>query len=288
MIIVAGLFLAACSVPRPSPTAELIEVATPTPEPAATQTQKPTPISTSTSGPSSSETSRILWISSSTDLFNRVLTVDPQNPDRLAYCASDEIRVSNDAGLTWEVIPTIGVMSVANENGYSLYGGDSPSGSTCLSVTLDPNYPSTFYAVFTTTQEEIGAPPVFYMGFFTSDDGDTWQMVPVLDPATIEDFGGFWNLGEGSVEVLLSSNGQLENPTVLETNDGGETWEPGKLSCPNSGPCVRWGPAPSIIPGMGSPLPQVILSSSDVGSSWDAIEPPVELRINNVGEQGDQ
>lgn len=276
MTIVTGLYLTACSVPLPSPTAELIEGAVPTPETAVTQTQKPT--STSPPGPSSPETSRILWISSSADLFNRVLTVDPQNPDRLAYCVSDEIRVSNNAGLTWETIPTIGIKTVSEENGYSLYGGDSHSGSTCLSVTLDPNHPSTFYAVFTTAQEQMGAPPVFYMGFFTSDNGDTWQMVPVPESATIEDFGGFWNLGEDSVEVLFNSHRQLENPTVFKTKDGGETWEIGNLSCPFSGPCIRWGPAPSNIPGMGSPLPQGIFSSSDGSSSWAAIEPPVELR----------
>ena len=276
MTIVAGLYLTACSVPLPSPTVELIEGAIPTPEPAVTQTQKPT--STSLPEQSSPESSRILWISSSSDLFNRVITIDPNNPDRLAYCTADEIRVRNDGGLTWEAISTIGVKSISNERGYSLYSGDSPVGSTCQSVTLDPEHPSTFYTVFTTTQEEMGAPPVFYMGFFTSDFGDTWQVVPEPESATIEDFGGFWNLGGDSVEVLFNSIGVLENPIIIETQDGGKSWDAGIMSCPYSGPCVRWGPAPSNISGMGSPLPQGILSSPDGGSSWEAIEPPVELR----------
>ena len=89
--LVAGLFLTACTDTRPSPIVDLIEATRTTPESSATQTQVPTSTSTSTAEPVVSETSRILWSSSSTDLFNRVLTVDPQNSDRLAYCAADEI-----------------------------------------------------------------------------------------------------------------------------------------------------------------------------------------------------
>jgi len=207
-----------------------------------------------------------------------VLTVDPQNQERLAYCASDEILVSLDSGITWDAIPTTGAASAAAEQGFMLYSGDSPSGSTCLSVILDPIHPSTFYAIFTAAAEQFGAPPIFYMGFFTTNGGDTWQLVPAPDSSTIEDFGGFWNLGEEGIEALFNSNAQAEKIAVLETNDGGETWQSGGLSCPASGPCVRWGPAPSNIPGMGSPLPQGILSSSDGGSTWETIDPPVELR----------
>lgn len=278
MIIFAVSILTACSDSQPSPTTELIEVTPSAHEPAATQTKISTPASASATEPAVSETSRILWSSPSTDLFNQVVAVDPQKPERLAYCASNEIRVTNNSGLTWETIPTSGVKTLSKEIGYPLFGGDTPTKSTCHSVTLDPDHPSSFFAVFTTAQEGLGAPPVYYMGFFTTDNGDTWQAVPVPESAAIEDFGGFWNLGEGAVEVLFNSYEQAENPILFDTKDGGKTWELTTLSCPASGPCMRWGPAPANIPGMGSPLPQWILSSTDGGSSWAAIEPPVELR----------
>jgi hypothetical protein len=116
------------------------------------------------------------------------------------------------------------------------------------------------------------------MGFVTTDNGDTWLPVPAPESSTIEDFGGFWNLGGEGIEALFNSNSRAENIAVFETNDGGKTWQSGELSCPASGSCVRWGPAPSNIPGMGSSLPQGILSSSDGGSTWESIDPPVELR----------
>jgi hypothetical protein len=224
------------------------------------------------------ETSRILWISPSTDLFNRVLSIDPQNQERLAYCAHDEIQVSIDAGNTWEGISTTGAASAAADHGFRLFSSGSPSSSTCINVTLDPGYPSTLYAIFTAAEEQFGAPPVFYLGFFTTDNGDTWHVVPAPGSSTLEQFGGFWNLGDEGIEALFNSDSLADNIVVIETGDGGETWQPGKLSCPTLGPCVRWGPAPSNIPGMGSPLPQEILSSSDGGSTWESVDPPIELR----------
>jgi hypothetical protein len=221
----------------------------------------------------------LLWVSSSADLFNRVISVDPGNSQRIAYCAPDWIRLSLDGGQTWEeAIPTHGISAVAEESGYTIFD----SASACISVTLDPEYPDSFYTVYTTAQEQYGAPPIFYMGFFTTDNGSTWQLVPPPPSATLENFGGFWNLGSETVEALFTKPGQTSDPAenilVQETADGGRTWQSGELSCPQFSPCLRWGPAASNIPGMGSPLPQGILVSSNTGKTWSSIDPPVELR----------
>ncbi len=284
--IMLGLFFllisAACVQVQSSQTAEL-PTASPTssssPTSPPTETAIPVPTETPTSPPSITAASRLLWVSSSADLFNRVISVDPGNSQRIAYCAPDRIRLSLDIGQTWEeAIPTHGISAVAEESGYTIFD----SASACISVTLDPEYPDSFYTVYTTAQEQYGAPPIFYMGFFTTDNGSTWQLVPPPPSATLENFGGFWNLGSETVEALFTKPGQTSDPAenilVQETADGGRTWQSGELSCPQFSPCLRWGPAASNIPGMGSPLPQGILVSSDAGQTWSAVDPPVELR----------
>ena len=284
--IMLGLFFllisAACVQAQSSQTAEL-PTASPTssssPTSPPTETAIPVPTETPTSPPSITATSRLLWVSSSADLFNRVISVDPGNSQRIAYCAPDQIRLSLDSGQTWEeAIPTHGISAVAEASGYTIFD----SAFACISVTLDPEYPGSFYTVYTTAQEQYGAPPIFYMGFFTTDNGSTWQLVPPPPSATLEDFGGFWNLGSETVEALFTKPGLTSDPAenilVQETADGGRTWQSGELSCPQFSPCLRWGAAASNIPGMGSPLPQGMLVSSNTGKTWLSIDPPVELR----------
>ena len=236
--IVLGLFfllsVAACvqaqstQVPE-LPTASPALISSPTSRP--TNTAAPLPSETPTSLPTITATSRMLWVSSSADLFNRVISVDPGNPQRIAYCAPDQIRLSLDGGQTWEeAIPTHGISTVAEESGYTIFD----SASACISVTLDPEFPGSFYIVFATAQEQFGAPPIFYMGFFTTDNGSTWQLVPPPPFATLEDFGGLWNMGVETIEALFTKPGQISDPTanilVQETADGGRTWQPGELN----------------------------------------------------------
>jgi hypothetical protein len=255
--------------PSPSSSPTISPSETPVPAPSNTPTIQPTVVAANI----------IQWISSSADLFNRVISVDPGNLQRTAYCSPEQIHLSLDGGKTWEdSIPTEGTSAVAQENGYSIFDDSN----ACMSVTLDPNFPDSFYTVFTAAQEEFGAPPVFYMGFFTTNGGLTWQLVPPPSSATIEDFGGFWNLNGITVEAMFTRTGQPSDPTknilIQETADGGGLWQEGELNCPRLNPCVRWGPAASNIPGMGSPLPQGILTSADEGRTWSAVDPRVELR----------
>lgn len=243
----------------------------------------PAPDSSPTQSSSSVE-DKLLWVSSGTDLYNRVVSIDPLDAERIAYCTKDEIHLSLDSGQTWEGIPTTGAAAVAEEIGYQVFETDSSFSQACLSVTLDPTFPHTFYAVFTAAHDEFGAPPVFYLGFFTTNNGETWQLVPPPSESSHFAFGGFWSNPAGLVEALYSMPTESADPGhpvyVQKTADGGQTWDSSQLACPLTGPCLRWGTAVSNIPGMGSPLPQKILISLDEGESWSVIEPPVELRTS--------
>jgi hypothetical protein len=263
-----------------SPTSEAVPTHTPTKIAINTATAEVP--ATETPPPSISIADQYPLIISSSDLFNQVVSTVPGDPQRISYCAPGEIRVSQDAGQTWESIPTAGVVAVVEEAGYELFYGEPGSDNTCLAVTMDPQHPRTYYAVFSTAKAEYGAPPLFYMGFFTTNRGETWQLVEQPGNATAEDFGGFWNLGADAVQALFFPAGSWsqipDEILITETANGGLDWNDGNLTCPAIGPCLRWGPAPSNIPGMGSPLPQSIFYSPDEGSTWSAIVPPVELR----------
>jgi hypothetical protein len=222
-------------------------------------------------------------VQTSADLINRTVAVDPLDAQRLAYCAPGEIRLSLDGGQTWISIPTAPVGAAAEASGYPVFQQEPTSPPTCLSVTLDPTHPDSFYATFETAKQDYGAPPVFFMGYTTADGGATWQLVPPPSPQALETFGGFWTDAEGTVQAFYSDPGSPVDataaPLVQSSPDGGLTWSPGSLACPPHGPCLRWGPAPGFISGMGSPLPQAVLTSLDGGSTWTAAGLSVELRM---------
>ena len=253
-----------------------------TPVETATEAPVPTDIPEATDAPRITLASEFPVIIPSSDLFNQVVSVDPADEERIAHCAPGEIRVSEDGGLTWNGIPTAGVTSAAEEHGYELFYGEPGLEGTCLSAALDPRFPEAYYALFSAAQAAYGAPPVFYMGLYTADSGETWQFIEAPAGATYEDFGGFWNLGGESVQALFHEGGtwrqEPDAMLITETADGGVNWQSGELSCPAAGPCLRWGPAPSNVPGMGSPLPQSLFFSPDEGQTWSAVDPPLELR----------
>jgi hypothetical protein len=229
-----------------------------------------------------------LWIQPSANLTAADVTVDPGNPNRIAYCAPGEIKVSQDSGKTWSSISTAAVASAADSSGYPLMSQNQSNQATCLAVTLDTTHPDSYYAVFQTMDKQYGAPPVFFMGYFTHDAGKTWAQAPVPAKLTAENFGGFWSNGQGIVQALYSGSAQGPDQappvSVEQTSDGGQNWSTGELICPNSGPCIRWGPAPGSIPGMGSPLPQFIYISTDGGKTWNSPGISVELRTQGPHE----
>lgn len=237
---------------------------------------------------SSLQVGQPLLFQPSANLTTSDVSVDPGNPDRLAYCAPGEIKVSQDSGKNWSSISTAAVASTADASGYPLMSQNATNQSACLSVALDAAHPDSYYAVFQAMDKQYGAPPVFFMGYVTQDAGKTWALIPVPDKLTAENFGGFWSNGQGTVQALYSSSAQgpdqAPQVSVEQTTDGGQKWSAGELACPSSGPCIRWGPAPGSIPGMGSPLPQFIYVSPDGGKTWNSTGLSVELRTQGPHE----
>jgi photosystem II stability/assembly factor-like uncharacterized protein len=229
-----------------------------------------------------------LWIQPSANLISPEVSVDPGDAQRLAYCIPNAIRLSKDGGKTWVSIPTQSAAKAVGSQ-YTIFNQGATTGQVnCLSVTLDAAHPDSFYAVFETTNKSYGAPPIFFMGFVTTDKGKTWKAAPAPSQKMVENFGGFWSDGKGTVQAMYNENpsGPDQAPTVgvEQTNDGGKTWTPGTLICPTSGPCLRWGAAPGAIGGMGADLPQWLYYSSDGGKTWTSPGISVELRLVTPGE----
>jgi hypothetical protein len=222
-----------------------------------------------------------VWVEPSANLVGKSLTVNPSKAGVLAYCSSGSVQVSQDGGESWSMISTTPVAAAAEADGYTLMAQNSPDQPTCDSVTLDMVHPNSYFAVFRTASQQYGAPPLFFMGYVTTDGGKTWNTAPAPEGSTLETFGGFWSDGVGIVQALFSGEagnpGAAPAPVVEQTSDGGESWSASHLICPGSGACLRWGPAPGSIPGMGSPLPQYIMASADGGQTWIQ-GPSVELR----------
>jgi photosystem II stability/assembly factor-like uncharacterized protein len=223
-----------------------------------------------------------MWIQPSANLISPEVTADPANPQHLAYCAPGEVRLSQDGGKTWTTVSTDSAVAAAGDS-YSFFAQGGPANQpTCISVTLDSAHPDSIFAVFQTANKSYGAPPVFFMGFVSKDSGKTWTMVPAPAENMAESFGGFWTDGNGTVQALFNAQnsepGGAALPSIEQTADGGQTWNPGSLTCPASEPCLRWGAAPGSIPGMGSPLPQAVFASQDGGKTWTTNGPTVELR----------
>lgn len=224
------------------------------------------------------------WILPSANLTTPGIQAGPDGS--LAYCTLGGIGFSADGGKTWQMVPAAGVEAAAQATGYPL-AEETPGKPLCLSAFADSVNQTSFYAVFRTMKKDAGAPPEYFMGFYTPDAGKTWKVLPVPAETTLERFGGFAVQAQ-SVEALYSgesANSPQPGPVFGElTRDGGKTWLPGTLSCPASGPCLRWGPAASSISGMGSPAPQAVMISGNGGQTWTFPGPSVELRATGPDE----
>jgi hypothetical protein len=227
-----------------------------------------------------------LWIQPSVSLQSTTMSVSPLDPNRLAYCASGSIRLSQDGGKTWTSISTSPVTQLAAASQYPLGPGNPSQSPACNAVTLDSSYPDSFYAVFETMSKEYGAPPIYYRGYFTHDHGKTWQLVPEpsgnsASSSEMGRFGWFWTDGK-VVQALYSGNPASPDasPSVIieQTTDGGANWSIASLICPPNGPCLRWGDGPGMISGMGAELPQMVMASQNNGQTWQSTGQSIETR----------
>jgi hypothetical protein len=225
-----------------------------------------------------------LWIQPAASLI-ATLSIDPVDPNRLAYCESGAIRYSRDGGRNWSSIPTDAVQRLIPASGIRM-GDQGAQLPQCYAVVMDSVHPDSFYAVFGAVEEQYGPPPIYFVGCFTTDLGGTWQLAPVpsVQLSSTENeglFGGFWTDGK-VVQALYSgeSAGPDQVPPVFarQTADGGVTWTQAALACPREGPCVKWGPAPGAVYGMGADLLQNVLDSSDGGQTWEGAGEAVDVR----------
>jgi hypothetical protein len=220
------------------------------------------------------------WVQPSAEITGSALRASPTGA--LLYCSVGKINISSDSK-TWKQVSTVGVEAAAQSSGYPL-AEETPGSPVCLTALADPLHADSFYATFRTMKADAGAPPVYVMGFSTSDGGASWQAVPVPAETTAEQFGGFGYQVQ-AIEALFDGDGPTPGPLFAElTRDGGKTWAPGTLACPEGGACLRWGPAASTISGMGSPAPQYVMISGNGGQAWTFPGISVELRAQGPFE----
>ncbi len=225
---------------------------------------------------------RPLRIEFGDERFGSTLATDPRDPKRLAYCTPNGIRESRNAGASWRTIADTAVKARVSAAGYAIFTG--PSGGSnvlCDSVTLDSQHPQSFYAAFSASKDG-GPPPTFELGYVTADGGKTWTDVPIRAGVSRDQFGGFVSLG-ASVGAFFDLARPGAPFTFIVTADGGASWNAALLPCPGAGPCVRWGPAPSMIGGMGAPSPQAIVASADNGATWFSAAWPDSAELKAPG-----
>jgi len=196
--------------------------------------------------------------------------VDPANPRRLAYCSDSAIKVTADGGQTWSAIPIQGVVLASAATQYPVGTRYLPNPVSCDAVALDPANPASFYALFTAVDHN-GPPPMYYVGYFTTDAGRSWRPVPVPAGSDMGAFGGFRVdlSGVRAVYPLWSDSLPPDQPglAVELTGDGGITWKKENLLCPPAGPCVALG-SKSWARCMAVEGWEAVLVSTDNGKSW--------------------
>ncbi len=207
------------------------------------------------------------------------------SPDRIAACGvNGAILLSSDGGKIWSALPDQAVVQAAARTSYPLATMASPQHTaTCNSVLLDSAHPDTVYASFSAAYGPYHSiPPIFTVGYVTTNLGRSWQAVPPPAGFTLGEFSGFQPAGAATLALFASpaAPGSAAKTAVLATLDGGLTWTPSHLTCPSLGPCLRFGPAPSETGGMGAAFPQPLLWSSDAGSSWQAPAWPSQVVLN--------
>ena len=233
-----------------------------------------------TTGDPSSEAPSITWESLGGVLPQRIdraglrassLSVNPPAGSRAAYCQPGGIRTTADGGATWDTIETGPVGDIAATTDFPI-ASEVQALPACTAVLLDPRFPQSVYAEFVAQRGTFGIPPLYFVGYGTSDAGRTWYSIPTPDNSSPGQFGGF-QLVDAAVEALFEVGQPFRaDPAsfvVEQTEDGGASWSPSPLTCPTSGPCIRWGPAPS---GIGScamhGYDESVEVSVDGGASW--------------------
>ena len=206
----------------------------------------------------------------------------PAVAGRLARCGKTGIDISTDGGRTWvEHVATAGVGRTI-----AAVGLVAPSPDRCVAVALDPDHPRSVYAAFVAVPSLEEANLGRWVALETRDAGANWTAIPVPAGASPETFGTFLPTAHGVAAIYGPKDAASTPPYLLEqTTDGGRVWGPGGLPCPNTGPCVAWGPAPHWTwPGVCNGQP--VLWSADRGVRWQEPVWPQSVCYMGTGPAG--
>ncbi len=239
-----------------------------------------------TAAPSFASLGKLNVIRESSDALSSWISANPEQPERVGYCAAGHIAISSPSGIT--EMPTAGVPSAIGAKGLYAYPSNEPP--RCVSLALPAGDPSAVLASFAVNPHNQ-APPLAYVALVTTDSGKTWSMVPTPPGASPDSFGGFRYNGT-SIEALFSQSGSghlnpqaysggtgplTSTPLVEITNNAGESWSVAHLACPKSGPCVAFGPGHWGNCAMNG-VAQTLLRSNDGGARWSSPVWPVEVQ----------
>lgn len=222
------------------------------------------------------------------------LTTRGSSTQDFAYCVPGGIRLTQNGGRTFQRVSTDSAALASKSGPFPLFTNLSAAhpSVTCASVLWDPNDPHTFYATFGAENRIYhSAPPFYTVAYVTRNGGESWTPVPVPAGSTEGDFGGMSEVEEGTHSAVAMvfgrqspSNPQVGVATATEeiTTNGGASWQTTHLTCPGSGPCVRFGAMPGMQPGMGSADLQPLVRSTNDGKTWIALTWPT----GNLEAQG--
>ena len=136
----------------------------------------------------------------------------------------------SSAGFTLAVVPRLGE---GRESGETLYRSEDHcdwatvsglSGQTVVDLTLQPNSPSTAFAV-TTSSESVQESGVWK----TQDGGKTWQLTNLV--STEKDFSAIH--ATSSALWATSLNGTSRQAWLHHSEDGGKTWQEWQVDLAN-------------------------------------------------------
>ncbi len=224
----------------------------------------------------------------SANLFPPSVSALAQTSSQIVACVNQQILLSTDGGQHWAQIPDTAVISLAAKTAYPL--AIVPAGTNtapCTSVQLDPTHPDTIYATFAAESAQYKSiPPIFTVGYVTTNLGQTWRAVPPPSGYSLGDSGGFQADGAKTLALFDSSNTQSGLPVAqVQTTDGGLIWTSGQATCPALGPCLRFGAAPAQTGGMGVGYAQSLQWSANGGSTWQSPAWPSQVILNQGPSQ---
>lgn len=187
----------------------------------------------------------------------------------VAYCADEGIRISSNGGVTWKTVSTRPIVGPSHAMGYVPFTGSDPEQPACSGVLVDPDHPNSLYVTFSAGSKQYGAPPVFRLGFYTTDGGESWQIAPAPNGVPPDTFAGFRRQGARVKAVFDTTKIPSGNLRVQVTSDGGATWGPGSLNCLTDEICLTFGPLPVQTGSCAMhEYRQSLLVSADSGGTW--------------------